>query len=309
MQFIHSLDKLATFGHRCVATIGAFDALHKGHQAVIHKTKTIAKQYELPAVVVMFEPLPGEFFADKDNLPKRIYTLRKRIELVRDLGVDYLICLNFTKALANWTADEFIQRIIVKGLRAHHVVVGDDFRFGKNREGNYNMLCDYGRCHSFEVSRIAAIMDGDTRISSTRIRQLLLSGEIAEANRLLGSPYSVTGRVRKGDRLGTQLACPTANLTFAKRQPPLQGVYAVSVEVQGTKLEGVANAGVRPTVGTKQYRIETHIFDFSKELYGELMTIYPQHYIRAEQRYDNIEQLKDAIQEDIKAARLFLRNK
>ena len=306
MRLIHSLDSLAAFNRPCVATVGAFDALHIGHQTIIRKTQALAKDYQLPAVVVMFEPLPGEFFAGKDIPPKRIYTLRRRIELVRDLGVDYLVCLSFTKTLANWTADEFIQGIILDRLRAHHLVVGDDFRFGKNREGDYNMLCDYGNRFGFGVDRIEAVTVGDVRVSSTRIRELLLAGELAQANRLLGNPYCVTGRVRQGDRLGSQLGCPTANLAFGRRQPPLHGVFAVSLKVQGVELKGVSNAGVRPTVDGKQYRIETHIFDFSKDLYGECMTIYPLHYIRAEQRYADIEQLKNAICKDINAAQSFL---
>ena len=308
MQFLHSLDSLVAFKHPCVATIGAFDALHIGHQAIIRKTQAIAESYRLPSVVLMFEPLPGEFFANKKASPKRIYTLRRRIELVRDLGVDYLVCLNFNRALANWTAAEFVQGIILDGLHARHLVVGDDFRFGKNREGDYNMLCDYGNRLGFELSRIDAVTVGNVRVSSTRIRELLLAGELIQANRMLGNPYSVTGRVRRGDRLGTQLGYPTANLSFRKRQPPLHGVFAVSVEVLGAKFEGVCNAGVRPTVGTEQYRVETHIFDFDEDVYGERMAIYPQHYLRAEQRYDDIEQLKEAISKDIRVAKIFLAN-
>ncbi len=306
MQLLHSLDNLAKFKHPCVATIGAFDALHIGHRAIIAKTKALAKDYRLPVVVVMFEPLPGEFFADKDALPKRIYTLRKRIELVRDIGADYLVCLNFNKTLANWTAAEFIQSIILDGLHARHLVVGDDFRFGKNREGDYNMLCDYRSRFGFELSRMNAVTVGNVRVSSTRIRELLLAGELAQANRMLGSLYSVTGRVRLGDRLGTQLGYPTANLSFGKRQPPLHGVFAVSVEVLGMKLKGVSNAGVRPTVDAEQYRIETHIFDFDSDVYGERMTIYPQHYLRAEQRYNDIAQLKNAIRKDLRVAKVLL---
>ena len=306
MQLIRSLDRISTFNHPCVATVGAFDALHIGHQTVIQKVKTIARKHQLATAVVMFEPLPGEFFAAKETSPKRIYTLRQRIELVRNLEIDYLVCLRFTKALANWSADEFVQRIIVNGLHAQYLVVGDDFRFGKNREGGYNTLCNYGNRYGFDVSCIAEVTVGKIRVSSTQIRQLLLAGEITKANRLLGNPYSVDGRVERGDRLGTKLGYPTANLTFGKQQPPLQGVYAVTVKVQGGELAGVSNAGVRPTVDARRYRIETHIFDFDKELYGERLTIYPRHYLRPEQRYNNIEQLKDAICKDIKTAKLLL---
>ena len=308
MRLIHSLDSLDVFNRPCAATIGAFDALHIGHQKVIRETVDLAKYHKLPAVAVMFEPLPGEFFAAKNSLPRRIYTLRKRIELVQDLNIDYLVCLNFGKTLANWTADEFIRRIMIDGLHVRHLVVGDDFRFGKNREGNYDMLYDYGGRYGFEVKRIAAVTIGGERVSSTRIRRLLLAGEVSQANRLLGNPYSITGRVGRGDSLGKQLGYPTANLTFGKRRPPLQGVFAVSVKIREVKLKGVCNAGVRPTVDVEQYRIETHIFDFSKELYGERLTIYPRHYLRAEQRYENMNQLKDAIRKDIKVAQSLLEN-
>ncbi|MBC6413941.1 MAG: bifunctional riboflavin kinase/FAD synthetase [Chromatiales bacterium] len=306
MRLLHSLDSLDNFNHPCVATIGAFDALHIGHQRVIQQTKAIAKQYKLPSAVIMFEPLPGEFFATNDTPPKRIYPLRKRIELVKSLDVDYLVCLRFSAALANWTAADFVQRVILKGLCTRHLVVGDDFCFGKNREGDYNTLCDYGNRYGFEVSCTPEVTVDDKRISSTRIRLLLLAGEIDKANRLLGRPYSVAGRVGQGDRLATQLGYPTANLTFGKRQPPLQGVYAVSVKIQNAELIGVANAGVRPTVGATQYRIETHIFDFSKELYGQRLTVYPRYYLRAEQRYNDTAQLKDAICKDVSAAKSLL---
>ena len=306
MRLLHSLDSVAMLKHPCVATIGAFDALHIGHQAIIRETQTIAKNYRLPVAVVMFEPLPGEFFASKDVSPRRVYPLRRRIELVRGMGINYLVCLNFNKTLANWTAAEFMQGVILNGLHARHLVVGDDFRFGKNREGDYNMLRSYGSRFGFELSRIDAVTVGNVRVSSTRIRKLLLAGELTQANRMLGNPYSVTGRVCLGDRLGARLGYPTANLSFRKRQPPLHGVFVVLVEVLGMKLKGVCNAGVRPTVDGEQYRIETHIFDFNKDIYGERITVYPQHYLRAEQRYNDTEQLKKAIYEDIKVAKVFL---
>ena len=305
MRLIHSLDSLAALNRPCVATVGAFDALHIGHQQVIRETKAVAEAHRLPAVVVMFEPLPSEFFADKDTPPKRIYTLRRRIELVRDSKIDYLVCLSFTGALANRSADEFIQSIVMDGLQARHLVVGDDFRFGKNREGDYNMLFDYGSRFGFGVGRVDAVTVGGVRVSSTRIRELLLNGEFKQANRLLGNPYRITERVRQGDKLGSQLGYPTANLVFGKRQPPLQGVFAVSVQVQGLEMKGICNAGVRPTVGSEQYRIETHVFDFSEDLYGERLTICPLHDIRAEQRYTNVEQLKEAIHKDVENARAF----
>jgi len=306
MRLLRGLASLAARRQPCVATLGAFDAFHIGHRAVIQKTQSMARQHQLPATLLTFEPLPGEFFAAADNPLRRIYPLRQRLSLAQELGMDYLVCLSFTKALADWTADEFIQRIIIGGLAARHIVVGDDFRFGKDRMGDYTMLCDYAARYGFGVSRVAAVMDGDTRVSSTAIRHQLSSGEIATANRLLGSPYRISGRVERGDRLGARLGYPTANLTFAKMKPPLCGVFAVSVHTCGLQLKGIANAGIRPTLSDNRYRIETHIFNFAQDLYGQRLTIYPQHYIRAEHRYGDMAQLKDAIGQDVAVARALL---
>lgn len=309
MRLIHSLDSLAMLNRPCVATVGSFDAIHVGHREIIREVKTIAEQRKLPSAVLMFEPLPREFFAEVDDVPKRIYPLRRRIERVQELEVDYLVCLSFTEDLANWTADEFIQRIVLNGLQVRHLVVGDDFRFGKNRTGDYNMLVDYATRHGFEVRRMSAIRINNIRISSTAIRDMLSEAKVRHANSMLGEPYRISGRVKCGDRLGRQLGYPTANLSFGKRRPPLNGVFVVSANVGGLNFRGIANAGIRPTVGDKQYRIETHIFDFSKEIYGERLTIYPLYRIRKERRYTNIEHLKEAIRKDIETAQSYLEAK
>ena len=302
MKLIRGM-KTKACGQKCVATIGAFDALHIGHQAVIKKTKLLAKRLDLPAALVMFEPLPSEFFVSPSDTPSRVYSFRQRLEIVQSLGLDYVVCLSFTPDLAMWPAEKFINRVVIDTLQARHLVIGDDFCFGKDRQGDFTTLRTYGERYGFEVEKIAAVTRAGIRISSTYIRQLLMATEIIQANRLLGRAYKISGRVRRGNRRGTKIGYPTANLVFNKQRPPLHGVYAAELIIpKGIYLHGIINAGLRPTVDGKQYRIEAHIFDFDEDLYGQRIEVRPLHYIRAEQKYASLGELKDAIADDIQCA-------
>lgn len=302
MKLIRGIN-IGGFERGCVATIGAFDALHIGHQAIIQRIKVLAKRLQLPAVLLMFEPLPSEIFVAENEIPTRIYSFRQRLEIAQSLGLDCVVCLRFTSSLARWTADEFINRIAVNGLQVRQLVVGDDFRFGKDRQGDFKTLCTYGEHYGFGVEKIPTVAHAGVRVSSTRIRQLLLATEITQANQLLGREYKVSGRICIGDKRGTKIGYPTANLMFHHQRPPLYGVYAVELAVPGgARLAGVANAGLRPTVDGQQYRIETYLFDFDEDLYGKRVEIYPRHYIRSEQKYTSIAELKGAIANDVQFA-------
>ena len=304
MKCFHGEHGLAHARGPCVATVGGFDALHPGHQAVIGQLRRMAAARGLPSVVVLFEPLPPEFFAAPP--PPRLYRLRERAAHLAGLGVERLVCLRFSRAIADMEAAVFIERFLVRGLAVSGLVVGHDFRFGKNREGDFAMLREAGARHGFDAEQVAAVSGDGARISSTRIRETLLAGDIAAANRLLGRPYSVAGRIVAGRGLGAQLGFPTANIACGPRRPPLAGVFAVEVAGGGDTRRGVANAGFRPTLndaGLRRWQLEAHLLDFSGDLYGRRLEVRPLFRIRDEKKFSSVEELKENIANDIVAAR------
>jgi len=309
MECFHGERGLMRAGGPCVATVGGFDALHPGHRAVIGRLRRMAAAHGLPPVVVLFEPLPSEFFAAPP--PPRLYRLRERAALLAGLGVERLVCLRFSRAIAGIAADVFIERFLVRGLAVRGLVVGHDFRFGKNREGGFATLREAGARHGFETEQVAAVCGDGARISSTRIRETLLAGDIAAANRLLGRRYAVAGRIVAGRGLGAQLGFPTANIACGPRPPPLAGVFAVEVEGGGGARCGVANAGFRPTLedaGLRRWQLEAHLLDFSGDLYGRRLEVRPLFRIRDEKKFSSVEELKENIAGDIVAARRWFDN-
>ncbi len=293
----------------CVATIGGFDALHLGHQAVIRRLRRMAAAHGLPSTVVLFEPLPSEFFAGEAKAPPRLYRLRERARILAGLGVDQLVCLRFSSAIAGLPARTFIERFLVRGLSVRGLVVGHDFCFGRNRDGDFATLRQNRARYGFEVEQVAAVPEGGVRVSSTRIREALLAGDVGLANRLLGRRFGVAGRIVAGRGLGAELGFPTANIACGRRPPPLAGVFAVEVETDtGETRGGVANAGYRPTVedaGQRRWRLEAHLFDFSGDLYGRRVEVRPLFRIRDEKKFASLTELKENIAHDILAARRY----
>lgn len=287
----------------CVATIGNFDGVHRGHQAILKRLRERAAELGVPSCVVIFEPQPREFFAPA-AAPARLTRLRDKLELFRAEGVDLVLCLTFNRRLRELSAADFVHHILVEGLRVRHLEVGDDFRFGCDRSGDFAFLVAAGSREGFTVEAASTVEMADERVSSTRIRQALTDGDFALAEQLLGRPFSIAGRVLHGQQLGRRLDAPTANIQLKRRKLPLQGVYVVSTEVDGRVIPGVANIGVRPSVaGDGRAHLEVHLLDFSGDLYGRRLVVSFHHKLRNEQKFASLEALKTAIAADISAAR------
>jgi riboflavin kinase/FMN adenylyltransferase len=256
----------------------------------------------------VFEPQPHEFFAG-DKAPARLMRMREKLDALWATGIDKVLCLNFNQTLRSLSAEQFIERVLVQGLAIKHLVVGDDFRFGCDRKGDYNLLQTKGKEFGFAVSDTHTLeMDGE-RVSSTRIRQLLEVGDFVAAEKLLGKPYGIYGRVVYGKQLGRQLGVPTANVNLRRYRSPLHGVFAVTaIFTNGTQVQGVANIGVRPTVnGLKKPLLEVHLFDFSRTIYGEVIDVEFHHKLREEKKFASLDELKAQLQTDIADAKDFFK--
>ena len=305
MQLVRGLHNLKPALRGCVATIGNFDGVHRGHQAILQRLRERAAELQLPSCVVIFEPQPREFFAP-DNAPVRLSRLRDKLELLAAAGVDRVLCLAFNRRLRELSAADFVRTVLVDGLGVQHLEVGDDFRFGCDRAGDFPFLEQAGKQFGFSVEDAITIeLDGD-RVSSTRVRNAAQVADFALAEQLLGRPFSISGRVLHGQKLGRQLGTPTANVQLKRRRAPLNGVYLVSVELDGRVQPGVANIGMRPTVaGDGRAHLEVHLLDFAGDLYGRRLTVVFHQKLRDEQRFASLEALKAAIDADIASARAY----
>lgn len=305
--FLRGLHNLRPKHKGNVVTIGAFDGVHLGHQAILQQVIEQAKSLELPSLVMIFEPQPHEFFS-AEKAPARLMRLREKVDALFAAGIDRVFCLPFNRYLSQLSADAFIQQVLVEGLGARYLVVGDDFRFGCGRKGDYALLQAAGQQHGFELTDTATYLVDDERVSSTRIRQVLEGGHFSEVPSLLGKPYTISGRVVRGQQLGRELGAPTANVHLHRYRSPLSGVFAVETTLaNGDILPGVANVGVRPTVcGDTKPILEVHLFDRDDDLYGEKIVVEFKHKIREEIRFESVEILRQQIQKDIQQARQFL---
>jgi riboflavin kinase/FMN adenylyltransferase len=273
---------------------------------VLRQVKLKAIMQGLPAVVILFEPQPLEYFA-KDQAPRRITRLREKLRLLEKYGIDRVLCLCFDAKLLSLSAHDFIQQLLVRGLAVSHFVVGDDFRFGQGRVGNYGLLQTEGLKHDFDVENTETCeLDGE-RVSSTRIRNALEVHDLAAVRRFIGRPFTVTGKVAHGQQLGRKLGAPTANIRLQKPRPALQGVYATLVHgVLGQPIASVAKIGYRPTVAGVQPQLEVHLFDFSGDIYGKTITVEICQFIRSEQKFDGLAQLQAQIALDMQTAKDYL---
>ena len=306
MQVIRGLHNLRPEHRGCVATIGNFDGVHLGHQAVFRHLREQADRFGLPATVVTFEPQPMEFFAP-EAAPARLTRMREKLQALKDAGIDRVVLLEFGRKMAAMSAAEFVQELLIDGLDVRYLFVGDDFRFGHGREGDIEMLRQTGQAHDFEVANMNTFMDGESRVSSTRIREALAAGDLELARRNLGRPYRICGRVAHGDARGRSIGFPTANIDLHRKVSPVHGVFAVIVYgLEDEPLAGVANIGNRPTVvGDSRYLLEVHLFDFSRQIYGEHVEVEFCKRLRDEQRFDSFEDLSRQIVRDTEAARAY----
>lgn len=305
MELIRGLHNLRTRHHGCVATIGNFDGVHLGHQAVLGQLAEKAAAMCLPTTVITFEPQPQEYFSQGD-IPPRLTRFREKLKALQRFSVDRVLCLAFNRALAEMEAEAFIRNVLVDGLGLRYLVVGDDFRFGKGRRGDFAMLQQAGREFGFEVVHMHTFsLDGE-RVSSTRIREALLEGNLDRAAQMLGRPYRMCGRVAHGDKLGRTIGFPTANIFLHRKKAPVDGVFAVEMfGIQGEPVAGVANVGTRPTVEGTRSLLEVHLFDFSAEIYGRHVHVDFLHRIREERRFESFDALKAQILRDAEEAKTF----
>ncbi len=310
MELIRGLHNLRPRHRGCVATIGNFDGVHLGHKAVLDQLADKAHALSVPALVMIFEPQPQEFFAP-EKVPARLTRLREKLRALDLDQVNRVLCVRFDARFAAISAAEFVQGILVDGLGVRYVVVGDDFRFGHARQGDFQFLQASGRQHGFEVGRRDTFSTDGARVSSSRVRYALERGDLEGAARLLGYVFNMTGRVAHGDKRGRTIGYPTANIYLHRRSVPLQGVFAVRVAgVDQQPLAGVANVGVRPTVGGLRLPIlEVHLFDFNGDIYGRHVRVDFLHRIREEKRFASLDELKAQIRGDEQEAREYLGGK
>lgn len=304
---LHNLRKSRSAG--CVATLGSFDGVHRGHQVVIARVVETARRLNLPATVITTEPLPREFFSPETS-PPRLTRFREKLVIFRQLGIDRVLCLHFDTKLSNLPAGDFIKQVLIDGLQIKHLIVGDDTRFGKNRQGDFALLLTAGEQYGFAVENTVTLNDAGARISSTRIRDALTAGDMTAARVLLGRDYFMSGRVAHGEKRGRTLGFPTANIHLRRRQTPLMGIFAVEIAgIAEGRLPAVASIGVRPTFGGGRCLLEVHLLDFNRDIYGRHVDVYFLHKLRDERRFDSVEALITQMTLDTRQARIFFDNK
>ena len=303
MEIINGLHNIRPRHRGCVLTVGNFDGVHRGHRTLIEALCRRAEELGVPGMLMTFEPQPREFFPST-KLPARLTRFREKVHLLSQTRLDRLLCLPFNERTANIEAQWFAKDFIVDEVEAKHVVIGDDFRFGRGREGDFAMFETFGREFGYEVSAMSTLLQGKERISSTLIRQTLAAGDFAAATAMLGHEYFIMGRVVYGRQLGRQLNVPTANIRLQRYRAALEGVYCVTVEGVGDSVrQGIANIGVRPTVDGKEPLLEVHVFDYAGNLYGDLIKVTFKQKLRDEQAFESIEVLKNQIAADLGRAR------
>ena len=298
MEIIRGNYNLKSKHRGSVVTIGNFDGVHKGHQAVINRLNKQAQHLSVPACVITFEPLPHEYFAHQKETT-RLTRFREKARLFEKLGIDLLVILRFCRKLADLPPETFVDDILHQGLGTQHLIVGDDFRFGKQRTGDFAFLQQAGAQYGFGVESTQTYQMDGQRVSSTRIRALLEKADFKNAATLLGRPFSISGRVTYGNQLGRTLGFPTANIALKHRNVPFRGVFAVHVvDEQKTVYEGMANIGTRPTIGGEKQLLETHLFNCQHDLYDQHLEIVFRHKIREERNFKGLNELSDALRQD-----------
>ncbi len=302
MEFIRGLNNLKR--HRdCVATIGNFDGVHLGHQAIFKRLEEQAKRHGLPATIIIFEPQPIEFLTP-EQAPSRLSPLRDKLERLRRTGIDRIVCLQFGRRMANQDAGQFIRETLCKRIGIKRLVVGDDFRFGRQRLGDVKLLKEIGDEKGFEVTPIPAFFVAGERVSSTLVRNALLNGDVRRAEALLGRPYRISGRVVHGDKRGRSLGFPTANMKLHRHQSPVRGIFTVRVlGIEGGPLNAVAYMGTRPVYQGKKMMLEVHILDFDRDLYGCRLEVELIDKLREEGRIESEAKLLRQIKKDVQQAK------
>jgi riboflavin kinase / FMN adenylyltransferase len=290
-------------------TIGNFDGIHLGHQAMLARLIAAAHERNLPAAVMTFEPHPREFFTP-ERAPTRLTSLREKLEILREAGVDRVYICHFNHAFSKISAEDFVTQILHERLNVKWLLVGDDFSFGAKRSGDYKLLSDYAFKIGFSVVAMPSVEIDGQRVSSTSIREALEAGNLTLAEKYLGHPYSISGKVMHGDKIGRSIGFPTANVQMKHNRPPVVGIFAVKLHVaEGSSFAGAASLGTRPTVTSNGgLRLEVHLFDFSGSLYGRHVRVEFLLKLRDEAQYPDLETLKAQIARDVDNARAYFRS-
>lgn len=304
MKLLRGQPTLTEFSNGVVATIGTFDGVHLGHQHLINALRAKADDLCLPLVVILFEPQPREYFL-KDKAPARLSSLREKLDALKKCQVDYVYCIRFSDHLAQTSAHDFAKEYLFSKLLVKYLLIGEDFRFGRNREGDVNLLKKMGVDNHCEVQLASDFCIINEKISSTKIRNALQQANFALAAQYLGRSYSICGRVIPGDGRGRQWGIPTANLNLQRKLLALQGVYVIEARIANYTVHGVANIGIRPTIGGSKTILEVHLFDFDKSIYGEVMQVFFLHKVRDEVKFTTVEALIAQIHNDIALAKEF----
>ena len=302
MELIRGLHNLRPEHRGCAVTIGNFDGVHLGHQAVIQQLTDRAKALGVPTLVMLFEPQPREYF-DPSTAPARLTRLREKLLALRMQPVDRVLCVRFDARFVAIAAEDFVGRILLQELDARYIVVGHDFRFGNKRRGDIELLTRTGRDHGIEVASAAMFSLEGERVSSTRVRSALARGDLDRAAALLGRPYRMCGRVVHGEKIGRKIGIPTANIQLHRRRTPVEGIFVVEMsDAAGETLPAVASVGVRPTVGGTRPLLEVHLLDVDRDIYGEYVNVDFLARLRDERRFDSLEQMRVQIRRDIETA-------
>ncbi|MFD1009235.1 MULTISPECIES: bifunctional riboflavin kinase/FAD synthetase [Oceanisphaera] len=302
MELIRGIQNIKPWHRGCVLSIGNFDGVHLGHQSVLHRLTEQARRLNVPACVMIFEPQPRELFTGNDA-PPRLTRLREKYQQLARLGIDRLLCVRFNADFAAQSPDHFIRDLLVDKLGVRFLVVGDDFRFGQHRDGDFELLTRAGDAFGFEVVSTQSWCMNSQRVSSTLIRDAMMNDKLSDAATMLGRQFSLCGRVAHGAKLGRTIGFPTANVALKRQVSPVSGVYAVELWLDGQRYPGVANIGNKPTVNGTQALLEVHLFDFSGDIYGKQVEVELRHKLRSEQKFASFALLKEQIQRDAVHAR------
>ena len=306
MELIRGIHNLRERHRGCVATIGNFDGVHRGHQHMIAAVRARANELDVPTTVITFEPTPREFF-EGPSAPSRLTRLREKLEALEEYGVDRVVVLRFDRRMQGLGAVEFVERLLVNGLGVRHMVVGHDFHFARRREGTIDTLRAAGARHGFTVEEVGQFLLDGERVSSSLVREALNQGNLDRATHLLGRPYRMAGRVRLGRKLGRTLGFPTANLALQRKVVPLWGIFAVRVSGAGlVDHPAVSSLGTRPTVNGTDPLLEVHLFDFDGSLYGRYLDVDFVARLRDEQKFASLDALVAQMHRDAAAARAVL---
>ncbi len=303
MQLIRGLHNLSEEHRGCALTIGNFDGVHLGHLEVLKNLKKAAVEQNLRSCIMSFEPLPMEYF-NHQTAPVRLHRIREKWQALQQANIDYFLCAKFNHQLADLSADDFINTILLEKLDVKYLLVGDDFRFGSKRSGDFETLYEAGKKHGFNVHNSSSFCFENQRISSTRIRHALMQDQLEQAKKMLGRPYQICGHIAHGDKRGRTIGFPTANIKLHRHATAVHGVYAVHMKGENNlSAYGVANVGKRPTVNGHDLQLEVHLFNFDREIYGEKVCVEFKHKIREEKRFESFENLKQQILKDSQQAK------